>query len=85
VRAVDNLIKVRPQSEPTAAEVERRVHEAIARMVDRHARSIRVTMNDSTVRLHGHLPSPAVLQTALAAAEAVPGVTAVENEIVVTP
>jgi osmotically-inducible protein OsmY len=85
VRVVDNLIKVKPRTEPTAADVERRVHEAIARTADLHARSIRVTMNDSTAHLHGHLPSLAALQTALHAAETAPGVTAVENEIVVTP
>jgi osmotically-inducible protein OsmY len=85
VRVVDNLIKVRPRTEATAADVERCVQEAIARMADLHARSIRVTMNDSTVHLYGHLPSPAALQTVLQAAETAPGVTAVESEIVVTP
>ena len=85
VRVVDNLIKVKAQTEPTAADVERRVQEAIARTADLHARSIRVTMNDSTVHLHGHVPSLAALRIVLHAAEAAPGVTAVENEIVVTP
>jgi osmotically-inducible protein OsmY len=85
VLAVDNLIKVKPRTEPTAVEVEHRVQEAIAQMADRHARTIRVTMNDSIVHLHGHLPSVAALQTALDAAETAPGVTAVESEIVVTP
>jgi osmotically-inducible protein OsmY len=42
-------------------------------------------MNDSTAHLHGHVPSLAALQVALHAAEAAPGVTAVENEILVTP
>jgi osmotically-inducible protein OsmY len=41
-------------------------------------------MNDGTVHLNGRVPSPAVLQTALHAAETTPGVTAVESEIVVT-
>ena len=84
VRVVDNLIKVKPQTEPTAADVERRVQEAITRMADFHARSIQVTMNDGTVHLHGHVPSLAALQAALHAAETAPGVTAVESEIVVT-
>lgn len=85
VRAVGNLIRIKPGTEPTAAEVERRVQEAITGMADLHARSIRVTMNDNTVHLHGHLPSLAALQTALHAAETAPGVTAVESEIVVSP
>jgi osmotically-inducible protein OsmY len=73
VRVVDNLIKVKPQTEPTAADVERRVQEAITRMADLHARSIRVTMNDGTAHLHGHVPSLAALQTALQVAETAPG------------
>jgi osmotically-inducible protein OsmY len=85
VRAVGNLITVKPPSEPTAADVERRVREAIARMAVLYASSIRVTMNDSTVHLRGDVPSLALLRTALQAAAAAPGVTAVENEIVVTP
>ena len=85
VRAVGNLIRVKPATEPTAAEVERRVQEAITGMADLHARSIRVTMNDNTVHLQGHLPSLAALETALHAAETAPGVTAVESEIVVSP
>jgi osmotically-inducible protein OsmY len=84
VRVVDNLIAVKPRTEPTAADVERRVQEAIAGMADLHARSIRVTMNDTSVYLHGHVDSLAALETALHAAETAPGVTAVESEIVVT-
>jgi osmotically-inducible protein OsmY len=85
VHVVDNLITVKPQTEPTAADVERRVQEAIAHMADLHARSIRATMNDGTVHLRGHLPSLGALRRALEAAETAPGVTRVESEIVVTP
>jgi len=84
VRVVDNLIRVEQRTEPTAADVEHRVQEAIARMADLHARSVRVTMNKSTVNLRGHLPSLAALETAVHAAEAAPGATAVESDIVVT-
>ena len=83
VRVVDNLIKLKP-SEPAAADVERRVHEAIARTADLLSHSIRITMNDSTVHLHGQVPSLAALQTAVHAAETAPGVTAVNSEIAVT-
>lgn len=85
VRAVDNLIKVRPQGEATADAVERRVHEAIAQAADLHARGIRVTMNDTIAHLHGDVPSLAALQTVMQAAAAAPGVTSVESELVVTP
>jgi osmotically-inducible protein OsmY len=84
VRVVDNLIAVTPQTESTAADVERRVHEAMTRLVDHHARSIRVTLDGSTAHLEGHVPSAAALQTALRAAETAPGITAVESEILVT-
>jgi osmotically-inducible protein OsmY len=84
VRIVDNLITVKTQTEPTAADVEHRVHEAIAPTADLQARSIQVTINDGTVHLHGHVDSLAALQTALHAAENAPGVTTVESEIVVT-
>lgn len=84
IRVVDNLIRVKSLTESSAADIERRVQDAIARMGDLFAHSIRVTMNDSTVHLHGRLPSLAALQTALHAAETSPGVTAVESEIVVT-
>jgi osmotically-inducible protein OsmY len=47
VRVVDNLIRVKPQTEPTAADVEHRVQEAIARTADLHARSIRVRLNNN--------------------------------------
>ena len=80
VQVVDNLIKVRT---PTAADVERRVHDAIARTVDRNTRSIRVTISDRTAHLSGHVPSSAALQIALNAAETTPGVMAVDSEIVV--
>ena len=83
VRVVDNLIKVKAQTEPTAADVEHRVQEAIARTADLHARSIRVRMNDSIAHLYGHVPSFTALQIAVHAAETVPGVTAVDSEIVV--
>jgi osmotically-inducible protein OsmY len=85
VRGVDNLIKLESRTEPTAADVKRRVREAIGQVADHHARSIRVTMSDGAVRLDGQLPTLEALQTALHAAEAAPGVTTVENAIVVTP
>jgi osmotically-inducible protein OsmY len=84
VRVVDNLVKIKPPSTSTASDVERRVQEAIAQTADLHARSIQVTMSDSTVHLQGHLPSLAALHTVLHAARTAPGIKAVESEIVVT-
>jgi osmotically-inducible protein OsmY len=83
VRVVDNLIKVQSDTTSTVGDVERRIHDAIARKADLHARSVRVTMNDGAVNLRGHLPSLEALQTALHAAETAPGTKTVESEIVV--
>jgi osmotically-inducible protein OsmY len=84
VRAVDNLIKVKAQTELAAADVEHLVQEAIARVTNLDAGPIWVTTSDSTVHLHGRVPSLPALQAALKAAETVPGVTAVESDLVVT-
>jgi osmotically-inducible protein OsmY len=84
VRAVANLIKIKPPTEPTVAVVDRLVQEAIAQVPDRDAGSVRVTMNGGIAHLQGSVPSLIALETALQAAEAAPGVTAVESEIVVT-
>jgi osmotically-inducible protein OsmY len=83
VRVVDNLIKVKGQSEPSDADVERRVRDAIARTADLDARSIQVRMDNGIAHLSGHVVTSAALQVALDAAEAAPGVTAVESAIVV--
>lgn len=85
VRVIDNLIKVGAQADSSAADVQRRVHEAMGRLADSIAGSIEVTLNDSTAYLRGRLPSLAALQTALHAAETTPGITAVESEIVIGP
>jgi osmotically-inducible protein OsmY len=84
VQFVDNLIKVQAPMEPTAVDIEQRVHEELEQTVERHARSIHVTLNNGVAELSGHVPSSAALQIALDAAATTPGVRAVESEIVVT-
>jgi osmotically-inducible protein OsmY len=84
VRAVANLMKVKGLAEPSAADVEHRVHEAIAQTADRYARTVRVAVSDGVAHLSGQVPSSAALQVALKAVESIPGVTAVDNEIVVS-
>ena len=84
VRAVTNLIKVGAQAEPVAADVERQVREALAGVAGLDPDLIQVTTDGSTVHLHGHVPSIAAVQAAVQAAQAAPGVTTVECELVVT-
>ena len=85
VRGVSNQLTVKPPAEAEATDVERRVEAAIERLADLDARSIQVTTTDRTVRLHGSVHSLAELRLAQRAAECAPGVTKVENDLVVTP
>jgi osmotically-inducible protein OsmY len=84
VHNVSNMIKLKPHL-PKAADVDHRVSEAIERMADLDARSVSVTTSNGTVRLHGHVHSFAERRTAGFAAAAAPGVSNVENDILVTP
>jgi osmotically-inducible protein OsmY len=83
VKGVSNLIVVKPRVKP--AEIEKRVAEAIKRSAELDARSIRVTTENGTVHLHGTVHSLYERRVAEEAAKAAPGVSKVENEIVVTP
>jgi osmotically-inducible protein OsmY len=84
VNNISNTITVKPEMLETA-DVDHRVSEAIERMADLDARSIQVTATNGTVHLHGVVHSFAERRTAGFAAAAAPGVTDVENEILVTP
>jgi osmotically-inducible protein OsmY len=83
VRVVDNLIKVKTQTEPSDADVKCRVREAIARTANFQGRSSRVRIDNGVAHLSGHVLSFAALRVAVEAAEAAPGVTAVVSAIVV--
>jgi osmotically-inducible protein OsmY len=83
VRWISNLITVKPRVKESA--IEERVAEAIKRSADLDARSIWVTTDNGTVHLHGHVHSLHEKRVAESAAASAPGVSRVENEIVVTP
>jgi osmotically-inducible protein OsmY len=83
VRAVSNLIEVEPQAEVNADDIEERIAQAIERMADLDAGSISVTKNDGVVRLEGSVGSLAERRIAQRVAESAPGVTKVENDIVI--
>lgn len=84
VHDISNTITVKPEVLKTA-DVDHRVSEAIERIADLDARSIQVTATNGTVHLHGVVHSFAERRAAGFAAAAAPGVTDVENEILVTP
>jgi VCBS repeat-containing protein len=84
VHNVSNQITIKPHL-PKTADVDQRIGAAIERMADLDARSIWVTGTNGTVHLHGHVHSLAERRTAERAAASAPGVTHVQNEIVITP
>jgi osmotically-inducible protein OsmY len=84
VNNITNMITLTPHA-PKASDVEERVGKAIERMADLDARSIRVTAIDGRVQLHGHVHSFSERLAASRSAAGAPGVTDVDNEIVVTP
>ena len=85
VRAVSNLIEVKPTEESADGDVESRVRDALALAGDPHPDSVRATLEDGVAHLAGQVTSLAGLETAMHAAEATPGVTSVESEIAVAP
>ena len=85
VRSVTNLITVKPSGKAETSEIKELVEDAIGRQANVDAHSISVTTEGGTVRLQGRVRSLAESRAAVRAAEAAPGVTLVENDLVVRP
>jgi osmotically-inducible protein OsmY len=81
VRGVTNLITVKPQV--TIHDVRERIEAALRRNADLEAHRIKVEARDGKVILRGHVQSWAERAAAEAAAWAAPGVTTVEDELLV--
>jgi osmotically-inducible protein OsmY len=84
VQGLANLITVKPAG-AKSADVAELVSAAIERQAHLDARSVWVTSTNGTVNLHGHVHSFAEKRTAGRAAASAPGVTLVNNEVLVTP
>jgi osmotically-inducible protein OsmY len=85
VNDITNLITLSPPHTARVTDVEAGVGRAIERMADLDARSIRICETEGRVQLHGHVHSFSEKKAASRAAAGAPGVTAVDNDIVITP
>ena len=83
VRGVINQIAVKPRA--SSAEVKSRIEAAFKRSAEMDAKKVRVETHDGKVTLRGDVRSWAERQEAERTAWAAPGVSAVENHIVVAP
>jgi osmotically-inducible protein OsmY len=83
VKGVSNLIQLKPQAEPS--EIKRKIQEAFRRNAEIDANRITVEAHGSEVVLKGSVRSWMEREEAERAAWAAPGVTKVEDRIVVAP
>ncbi len=81
VTGLTNLVRIAPQVQPS--QLQKSIHDALARQADREAQKINVAVDGTTVTLTGRVHSWAERDAAMGAAWAAPGVAAIVNEIVV--
>ncbi len=83
VMGVSNLIQVKPRAQP--AEVKRKIEEAFRRSAEVDAKHVTVETTGSEVVLQGTVRSWFERQEAERAVWAAPGVTKVDNRLVISP
>lgn len=83
VRGVTNLIMVHPSVKPTPAELKKRIEDGLVRSAELDAKKITVDMDGGKVILHGAVRAWAEREEAERLAWSAPGVTSVENHILV--
>src|SRR6266478_1384050 len=83
VKGVTNLIMVKPQVTPS--DLKQQIERALVRNAQTDARHITVEVQGSKVILHGTVRSYAEKRAAADAAWSAPGVSEVENQMVVLP
>ncbi len=83
VKGVSNLITIKPLLSPT--DLKQKIEKALVRNAETDARHITVEVQGSKVTLYGTVRSYAEKQAAADAAWSAPGVSEVDNRIVVSP
>jgi osmotically-inducible protein OsmY len=83
VKGVSNLIQVKPIA--SAGQIKTDIDDALRRSAEVDAQHVRVSVDGPIVTLSGHVHSCHEKQEAERAAWGAPGVTRVENLVVVTP
>jgi osmotically-inducible protein OsmY len=83
VVGIANNITIKPPASPD--QVEERIEEAFRREAEVDARHVSVQITDHTAKLYGHVHSLKEAAAAKTAAASAPGVSVVENHLVVTP
>jgi len=86
VKGVDNLIAIKPlAANVSASSVKTKIESAFQRHAHRDAKKIRVTVDDGVVTLEGEVPSWQEREDAQSAAWAAPGISRVDDRLVVKP
>jgi osmotically-inducible protein OsmY len=85
VRGVTNLITVRPRPRAEPAELKRKIEAALVRSAETDAESIEVDIEDDKIVLRGTVRTWAEKEEAERVVWSAPGVTAVDNRIMVLP
>jgi osmotically-inducible protein OsmY len=85
VRGVTNLLAVHPRTRPSPAELRKRIEQALIRSAETDAEHINVDVEGDKVVLTGRVRSWTQRREAERVAWSAPGVSAVENRVVVAP
>ena len=83
IKGVSNLIKLKPRAQPS--EIKRKIEEAFKRNAELDAKRVVVEANGSEVIIKGTVRSWAEREEAERVAWSAPGITKVDNRIVVSP